>query len=487
MNREPTGLTEGIPGLQSGKEVKRLDRRNTAAQQRTHKGGDAVGGIEQRIPPQNLDAERAVLGAMLLEREAITRAVNHLTADDFYARPHQLIFQAILRLYEQDVAVDPITLANELSQKGQLEAVGGEAYLSELVARIQTTANVEEYAKIVKDHASRRRALSIARTLQDQLYDGSISADEVIVRAQQELLKVATSRSAKGYIRLSDAVLNAYYRVETLSQYRGRTTGVPTGFKDLDRITSGWQPSDLIIVAARPSVGKTAFTLNLARNAAKQGAKVVFFSLEMNADQLALRLLASEAAVDGMRLRNGQIEGDEWERIIAGMDSLADLDLFVVDEPNMPFADVRATARRIHAEHGADLIIVDYLQLMSGSGRRHENRQQEVSEISRGLKALARELRVPVIAISQLSRSVEQRQDKRPILSDLRESGSIEQDADVVIFLYRDDYYNQHSDEAKGIVDVIVAKQRNGPVDTIQLYFVKEIQKFFDLDRKHAA
>ena len=447
-----------------------------------------MNAFSERVPPQNLEAEQSVLGAMLIDRDAVITVTNALQPEDFYAEKHQQIYAAVFAIFGRGEPVDLITVQDELRKRGHLEDVGGLTYLTSLVNLVPTTANVQQYAAIVEQKATLRRLQNVARKIVDDCY-GTEDMEATLVDAEKSVFAVTQRRGAKGYIHLKDALVAAYGHLEFLYTSKGTTTGVTTGFRDLDQMTSGLQPSDMIIVAARPSVGKTAFTLNIARNAAiLGGAKVMFFSLEMGAEQLALRLLASEAAVDGHKLRTGALTDQDWVRLGSALGTLSESGIFIDDTPNCPLPDLRAKARRCALEHGLDMIIIDYLQLMSIPQRpgAQANRQQEISEISRSLKQLARELKVPVIALSQLSRSVEQRQDKRPMLSDLRESGAIEQDADMVAFLYRDDYYDPES-EKKNMVEVIVAKHRNGPVGSVDLYFMKEIQKMVGMEHRQGA
>jgi replicative DNA helicase len=444
-----------------------------------------MSAFSERVPPQNLEAEQSVLGAMLLDREAVVQVSNQLIPDDFYADKHQNLFAAMLAVFGRGEPIDLITVQDELTKRGQLDEVGGITYLTSLMNLVPTTANVQQYAAIVRQKAVLRRLQAAARRIVEDCYTTE-DMDATLSEAEKGILQVTQMRSGKGYVHIKEALMNAYGHLEFLYSSKGKTTGITSGFRDLDQMTSGFQPSDMIIVAARPSVGKTAFTLNLARNAAVLGkAKVAFFSLEMSAEQLALRLLASEATVDGHKLRNGQLLDQDWQRLSTALGTLAESDIFIDDTPNCPLPEVRGKCRRIKQEHGLDMVIIDYLQLMSIPQRAgaQANRQQEISEISRSLKTMARELNVPVIALSQLSRSVEQRQDKRPMLSDLRESGAIEQDADMVAFLYRDDYYNPETEE-KNIVEVIVAKHRNGPIGSVKLHFVKEIQKMFGMEHR---
>ncbi|HWI63853.1 MAG TPA: replicative DNA helicase [Symbiobacteriaceae bacterium] len=447
-----------------------------------------MNAFSERVPPQNLEAEQSVLGAMLIDRDAVVAVTNLLVPEDFYADKHQALYESIYAIFGRGEPVDLITVQDELKKRGQLDDVGGLTYLTTLVNLVPSTANVSQYATIVQQKASLRRLQTVARKIVDECY-ATEDIEATMQEAEKAVFSVTQKRSAKGYIHIKDALVSAYGHLEHLFSAKGRTTGVTTGFRDLDQMTSGLQPSDMIIIAARPSVGKTAFTLNVARNAAiLGGAKVMFFSLEMGAEQLALRLLAAEAAVDGHKLRTGQLQDQDWARLGTGLATLSESGIFIDDTPNCPLPEVRAKARRVSAEHGLDLIMIDYLQLMSIPQRpgAQANRQQEISEISRSLKQLARELKVPVIALSQLSRSVEQRQDKRPMLSDLRESGAIEQDADMVAFLYRDDYYDPES-EKKNMVEIIIAKHRNGPVGSVDLYFMKDIQKMVGMEHRRGA
>ncbi len=447
-----------------------------------------MNAFSERVPPQNLEAEQSVLGAMLLDRDAVVAVSNLLRAEDFYADKHSYLFDSIMALFGRGEPVDLITLQDELRKSGHLEDIGGLSYLTSLINTVPTTANVQQYALIVEQKATLRKLQNAARRVVDDCYVTE-DIDATLVDAEKSIFAVTQRRSGKGYVHIKEALVTAYGHLEFLFSAKGKTTGVSTGFRDLDQMTSGFQPSDMIVVAARPSVGKTAFTLNIARNAAIiGGAKVAFFSLEMSAEQLALRMLAAEAAVDGHRLRTGQLLDQDWQRLGSGLATLAEAPIFIDDTPNCPLMEIRSKCRRIQQEHGLNLVIIDYLQLMSMPSRPGQvsNRQQEISEISRSLKHLARELKVPVVALSQLSRSVEQRQDKRPMLSDLRESGAIEQDADMVAFLYRDDYYDPES-EKKNMVEVIIAKHRNGPIGSVDIYFMKDIQKMVGMEHKRGA
>ncbi|MCD1261824.1 replicative DNA helicase [Paenibacillus athensensis] len=437
-----------------------------------------------RVPPQNIEAEQAVLGAILLNGEALITAMERVTSDDFYRGSHQRIFEAMVELAEEDEPVDLITLTSRLANKQQLEDVGGVTYLSELANAVPTAANVDYYAAIVEEKSMLRRLI---RTATQIVSNGYASADDIgllLSDAEQRIMEISQRRSSTGFVSIRDVLMDVFERVEFLYSHKGGSTGIPSGFVDLDKMTSGFQRSDLIIVAARPSVGKTAFALNIAQNVGVRAKETVaIFSLEMGAAQLVQRMVCAEANVDANRMRTGFLEGDDWEKLTMAIGALSEAQIYIDDSPSITVADIRAKCRRLQQERGLGMILIDYLQLIHGRGK-GDNRQQEVSEISRTLKQIARELNVPVIALSQLSRGVEQRQDKRPMMSDLRESGSIEQDADIVAFLYRDDYYDKES-EKKNIIEIIIAKQRNGPVGTVELAFLKQFNKFVNMDRSH--
>ncbi|MDQ1911158.1 replicative DNA helicase [Paenibacillus sp. GD4] len=437
-----------------------------------------------RIPPQNLEAEQAVLGAILLDGDALVTAMERINSDDFYRGAHQLIYEAMIEIAEANEPVDLVTLTARLQDKKQLEEVGGIKYLSELANAVPTAANVDYYAQIVEEKSLLRRLI---RTATQIVSNGYASEDEVgmlLSDAEHRIMEISQRRSGSGFIAIRDVLMEVFDKVEFLYNQKGSTTGIKSGFTDLDKMTSGFQRSDLIIVAARPSVGKTAFALNIAQNiGVREKETVAIFSLEMGAAQLVQRMICAEANVDAGRMRTGFLEPDDWEKLTMAIGSLSEANIYIDDSPSVTVADIRAKCRRLKKEKGLGMILIDYLQLIHGRGK-GDNRQQEVSEISRTLKQIARELDVPVIALSQLSRGVEQRQDKRPMMSDLRESGSIEQDADIVAFLYRDDYYDKES-EKKNIIEIIIAKQRNGPVGTVELAFLKNFNKFVSLDRTH--
>ncbi len=437
-----------------------------------------------RVPPQNLEAEQAVLGAMLIKKEAIAEVSEILRPEDFYREAHRIVFQAMMDLFTKNEAVDLITVTEQLRKNEQLEKTGGIAFITSLANAVPTAANVVHHAHIVEEKAQLRNLINAATEIAGAAYEDNEDVSDVMDEAEKKILAVAAHQTGGAFEPIKDILLNTFSKIETLYETKGGITGIPSGFKDLDKLTSGLQPSDLILVAARPSMGKTAFTLNIATHVAVYKKKpVAFFSLEMSKEQLVQRMLCSEGGIDAQRLRIGELEEKDWTRLISAADRLAAAPIFIDDTAGITVMELRSKARRLKAEHGLSLIVIDYLQLMQGrASKNSDNRQQEISEISRSLKALARELNVPVIALSQLSRSVESRQVKKPMLSDLRESGSLEQDADIVMFLYREDYYDPET-ENKNITDLIIAKHRNGPVDTVQLFFHKQFTKFADLSR----
>ncbi|MDF2634616.1 MAG: replicative helicase [Pelosinus sp.] len=438
-----------------------------------------------RIPPQNLEAEQAVLGAMLIEREAISKVAELLRPEDCYREAHRLIYNAMLELFNKNDAVDMVTVIEFLRKEDKLEAAGGIAYVTSLANSVPTAANVLYHARIVEEKALLRQLINAATNIAGMGYEGSEEVTNVLDSAEKMILSVSSRKMGGEFTPIKSIIFDAFNKIEQLYASKGSITGLSTGFKDLDKLTSGLQPSDLILIAARPSMGKTAFVLNIAQHIGIAEKKAVaFFSLEMSKEQLVQRMLCAESAIDSQRLRIGELEAKDWTKLVSGADRLSAAPIFIDDTAGITVMEMRSKARRLKIEHNLSLIIIDYLQLMQGSGKGKgsENRQQEISEISRSLKALAREINVPVIALSQLSRSVESRQVKKPMLSDLRESGSLEQDADIVAFLYRDDYYNPDSDK-KNITEVIIAKHRNGPVDTVQLFFHKQFTKFSDLSK----
>ncbi|MEL3974507.1 replicative DNA helicase [Rossellomorea oryzaecorticis] len=440
--------------------------------------------LQERIPPQNIEAEQAVLGAIFLEPSALTMASEGLIPEDFYRHSHQKIFNVMLKLGDAGKAVDLITVTEELAAAKELEDVGGVAYLSELAGSVPTAANIEYYAKIVEEKSLLRRLIRTATDIASDGYAREDEVDALLGEAEKSIMEVAQRKNAGAFHNIKDVLVRTYDNIETLTNRKGDVTGISTGFADLDHMTAGFQRNDLIIVGARPSMGKTAFALNIAQNVAvKAKENVAIFSLEMGAEQLVMRMLCAEGNINAQNLRTGELTDEDWRKLTMAMGSLSNAGIYIDDTPGIKVGEIRSKCRRLAQEHGLGMILIDYLQLIQGNGRGGENRQQEVSEISRSLKGLARELEVPVIALSQLSRGVEQRQDKRPMMSDIRESGSIEQDADIVAFLYREDYYD-HDAENKNIIEIIIAKQRNGPVGNVSLAFVKEYNKFVNLERR---
>ena len=440
--------------------------------------------MEQRIPPQNVEAEQAVLGAMLLSHDAVIVAMEKLQSQDFYRDVHRIIFEAMEHLHRENKEIDVITLPDELKRMKKLDDVGGLEYVLNLPNLVGSAANIEYYANIVAEKALARNLISTCTELTTEAYDGQKETEALLDDAERRILQLSDTKNRGDFASVGAVVEVTLDKITKLYENKAGLTGLPTGFRDLDRMTSGLQPSDLILVAARPSMGKTAFTLNIAQNVGvRQHKTVAFFSLEMSQEQLVQRLLCQIAHIDSQKLRTGQLNSDEeWTRLTDACDKLYESPIYIDDTPGISVAEMRSKARRLKSEHGLDLIIVDYLQRMQG--RNAESRQQEISEISRSLKALARELKVPLIALSQLSRSVESRQDKRPMLSDLRESGALEQDADIVSFLYREDYYDKET-ENQHITEVILAKHRNGPVGSVKLYFKNEFTLFLNLDTQH--
>ncbi|MEC0181375.1 replicative DNA helicase [Paenibacillus peoriae] len=445
------------------------------------------GEFFDRIPPQNLEAEQAVIGSILLQSEALITAMERVQTEDFYDKAHQMIYEAMIELGESGQPIDLVTLTSKIQDKGQLEDIGGVSYLAKLAHGVPTAANVDYYAQIIEEKAMLRRLIRTATQIVSEGYSNGEDVAGMLSDAERKIMEISNGRSGSGFIAIRDVVMEVFDRVEILHQNKGNTTGIPSGFVDLDKMTAGFQRNDLIIVAARPSVGKTAFALNIAQNVAVRAKETVaIFSLEMSAVQLVQRMICAEANLDANVMRTGEFKGDEdWAKLTMGIAALSEAEIYIDDTPGVTVADIRAKCRRLKTEKGLGMIVIDYLQLIHGRGKAGENRQQEVSEISRTLKQIARELEVPVIALSQLSRGVEQRQDKRPMMSDLRESGSIEQDADIVAFLYRDDYYNQET-EKKNIIEIIIAKQRNGPVGTVELVFLKNYNKFANYERAHS-
>lgn len=439
-----------------------------------------------RMPPQNIDAEKSIVGAILLDQDAMIKIADILRGDDFYDSRHGIIYDAMANLFEKRMPIDIVTLSEILENAGKIAQVGGSSYLAEIVNDTPSAANITYYAQIVRDKAILRRLISAGADITDLGYDEEGEISVILDSAEQSLFSISQNSMKNNFVAIKDVLTEAFDRIDRIHKDKdtGALRGVPSGFKGLDNITSGFQKSDLIIIAARPSMGKTSFALNLAQNAAiDEKLPVAVFSLEMSKDQLVDRLLSSQAGVDSWKLRTGNLSDDDFPKIGYAMGVLSEAPLFIDDSAGGNVMEIRAKARRLQMEHGLGLIIVDYLQLMSGHSKNSDgNRVQEISEISRGLKGLARELNVPVIALSQLSRAVEHRDDKKPLLSDLRESGSIEQDADIVMFLYRDEYYHPET-ERKGIAEILIRKHRNGPTGNFELFFNPALMQFSDIEK----
>ena len=448
--------------------------------------------IEERVPPQNIEAEQAVLGAMLIDKEAIAKSSEILTSSDFYREAHRVIFNAMLELYNKNEAVDMVTVTEILKRDNKLEDIGGLAYITSLANVVLTAANVKYHADIVAEKSVLRQLVRVSTEIAAMGYEANEDVGTLLDTAESRILEISNRKKKADFTPINDVLMESVQNIEKLINNKGGLTGLPSGFADLDKLTSGLHPSDFIILAARPSMGKTALALNIVQNVALRAHKkiggeprsVAFFSLEMSKEQLVNRMLCAEAGIDSQRLRVGEMGDKDWDALWGACDLMSKAKIYIDDTAGITVMDMRSRARRLKAEHGLDLIVVDYLQLMQGSGKRNNSgdRQQEVSEISRSLKALARELDVPVLALSQLSRSVEARQVKRPMLSDLRESGSLEQDADIVAFLYREDYYNPETENKH--TELIIAKHRNGPVDTVNLFFHKQFTKFVGFSKR---
>ena len=439
----------------------------------------------ERTQPHSLDAERSVLGAILLRNETFNHAAAVIDSGDFFREAHRRIFNAMVELNERSDAIDLITLKEALARSGDLEEVGGAAYIARLVDGVPRATNVEHYATIVKEKSTLRSLIASAHQILQEAYEGGEDADEILDAAERRIFEVADKRIRQGFIPLSALVQNSFDTLSKLQQHRGLVSGVPTGFTEIDEMTSGLQAGDLVIVAARPSMGKTSFTLNIAQHAGldrERPMTVGFFSLEMSAQQLFMRLLTAEARIDAHRLRSGYLSPDDYSKLVRAIGTLETARIFIDDSAAIGVLEMRAKARRLKAEQGLDLLIVDYLQLMQGRGR-FDNRQQELASISRSLKGLAKELGVPIIALSQLSRAPEARSDRRPQLSDLRESGALEQDADVVLMIFRPGVYERDNPDLQNLAEIIIAKQRNGPIGTVTLAFLPQYTLFANIDQ----
>ena len=439
---------------------------------------------EDKIPPQSLAAEQSVIGAMLLDKSAAVRAIEILSPDDFYRDAHRFIYEAVLELFDRGEPIDLVTVTEALRKSGKLDGVGGSVYVADLLNSVPTAANVEHYAKIVEEKAILRRMIEAGTKVVADAFSNPEDVDVILDEAEKSIFNIALKRAREGFCKIDTVIKKVLDKIDSLYGKKEAITGMPTGFADLDQLTAGFQNADLIIVAARPAVGKTAFALNIAQHVAvKHNIPVAVFSLEMSKEQLAQRMLCSEAEVDAQRLKTATLSDTGWKKLTRALGRLSEAPIYIDDSATITATEIRAKARRLKIEKGLGVVIVDYLQLMRGKARA-ENRVQEISDIARSLKTLARELDVPVVALSQLSRAVEQRPDRIPRLSDLRESGEIEQTADLVIFIHREDYYNPQS-ERGNVAEIIIAKQRNGPVGTIELVFRKEIAKFSSKETRY--
>ncbi|NBI71737.1 replicative DNA helicase [Clostridiaceae bacterium] len=439
--------------------------------------------LVKRILPHSVEAEQSVIGSMLMDREAIISASEIITGADFYRRQYGIVFDAIVELFNEGKPVDLVTLQDRLKEKDVPPEISSLEFFRDIMAMAPIVVNIKAYAGIVRDKAVLRRLIKVSEEIEGLCYGGREKLEDILAHTEKTVFDLLQSRSSGDFVPIRQVALNVLERIEAASKSSSTVTGIATGFIDLDYRTSGFQPSDFVLIAARPSMGKTAFVLNVVEHVAvKRGLPCMVFSLEMSKEQLVNRMLSMESNVDSQKLRTGTLTDSDWDAVVEGIGTIGGSNLIIDDTPGISIMELRSKCRKMKLEHGLDIVIIDYLQLMSGSGRGGESRQQEISEISRSLKALARELSAPVVALSQLSRACETRPDHRPMLSDLRESGAIEQDADVVMFLYRDDYYNKDTD-TPNIAEVIIAKQRNGPIGTIQLMWRPELTKFANLAR----
>ena len=438
----------------------------------------------KRVLPHSAEAEQSVIGSMLMDRDAIIAASEIITADDFYQNQYGVMFDAMVELFNEGKPVDLVTLQNRLKEKDVPPEVSSLEFVREIVIAVPTSANIKSYANIVREKAMLRRLIRVNEEIANTCYSGKERLEDILSYTEKAIFDLLQNRTGSDFVPIKQAALNVLERIVAASKSQGTVTGIPTGFIDLDYKTSGMQPSDLVLLAARPSMGKTAFVLNLVDYVAvRKGMPCMIFSLEMSKEQLVNRMLSMESNVDSQKLRTGSLTDADWDAVVEGIGIIGNSKLLIDDTPGISITELRSKCRKIKLEYGLSMVIVDYLQLMSGSGRSGDNRQQEISEISRSLKALAREIQAPVVALSQLSRACESRQDHRPMLSDLRESGAIEQDADVVMFLYRDDYYNKDTDRPN-VAEVIIAKQRNGPIGTVELLWRPEFTKFVNMAKQ---
>ena len=437
-----------------------------------------------KVPPHDLEAEQAIIGSMLTDRDAVISAIEILKEEDFYREDNKAIYTAILNLYNRAEPIDIITVKSELESMGKFEQVGGLEYLAELPEKVPTTANAMKYIKIVEEKSTLRRLIKTANEIIELGYSPTEDVEDIMEGAEKKIFNIMQEKNQKGYAPRKDVLVESFTKLEELYNRKQHITGVPSGFTELDYRTAGFHGSELILIAARPAMGKTAFALNIATNAAvKANVPVAVFSLEMSKEQLVNRILCSESMVDSNKVRTGKLEEDDWTKLAGAIGPLSEAEIFIDDTPGINITEIRAKCRKLKLEKNIGMVVIDYLQLIQGSNKRGGSREQEISEISRSLKILAKELDVPVIALSQLSRAAEQRPDHRPMLSDLRESGAIEQDADIVMFLYRDDYYNQDSDK-KDIAEIIIAKHRGGSTGTVELLWLGSYTKFVNLERR---
>ena len=438
----------------------------------------------KRVLPHSIEAEQSVIGSMLMDKEAIISASEIVTADDFYQHQYGVMFESMVELFNEGKPVDLVTLQNRLKEKDVPPEVSSLEFVRDIITTVPTSANVKSYANIVREKAVLRRLIKVNEEIANTCYVGKDKLEDILAHTEKTIFDLLQSRTSGEFVPIRRVALNVLENIERASKNKDTVTGVPSGFIDLDYKTSGFQPSDFILIAARPSMGKTAFVLNVVDNVAvKKGLPCMVFSLEMSKEQLVNRMLSMESNVDSQKLRVGALTDSDWDAVVEGIGVIGNSKLIIDDTPGISITELRSKCRKMKLEHGLSLVIIDYLQLMSGNGKNGDNRQQEISDISRSLKALAREMQAPVIALSQLSRACETRQDHRPMLSDLRESGAIEQDADVVMFLYRDDYYNKDTED-KDIAEVIIAKQRNGPIGTVNLVWMPQYTKFANAVRQ---
>ena len=441
----------------------------------------------KRISPHSVEAEQSVIGSMLMDKDAIGIAAEILTAEDFYQKQYGMVFDAIVSLFGQDKPVDLVTLQDKLVKDNAPPEIQSLDFIRDILNTVPTSANVKSYAEIVRDKAVLRRLIKSSEGIIQKCYDQSEETEEILEETEKTIFDILKKKGTHDFVPIEEVALTVLQKIQEASKNKGHVTGVPTGFTDLDYMTTGFQPSDLILIAARPSMGKTAFVLNIVEYVAlKKNRPCMIFSLEMSKDQLVNRLFSMDSGIDAQVLRTGELSDNDWPRLIDTVGRVGDSNIIIDDTPGITAAELRSKCRKMKLERGLDLVIIDYLQLMSGGSRKNDNRQQEISEISRALKGLARDLDCPVVALSQLSRACETRTDKRPMLSDLRESGAIEQDADIVMFLYRDEYYNPDT-EKPGEAEVIIAKQRNGPIGTVSLYWQSATTRFVNKEKKFAG